>query len=143
MKIWLAWQIRVLQCHLSLRKKFLEGDTIPYRKLNIYLKTADGKKHSVVVSVLATVASRGQSYYLNIFIIPNLTQILYLGTDFVRTFGLRNKVFIYLYDLLLITETFNEHVLLHYAWEKPTLHGLGMNKNVKGNKNWTIVEVDL
>lgn len=74
-------------------RKFLDENRGKYEKLNAFLKTADGSQHTTVGRVTTTVTFRGLSREIQFFIIPNLTQNLYLGIDFVRAFSLARDLF--------------------------------------------------
>lgn len=64
-------------------RKFLEENKNEYEKFCVVLKTADGRQHTTMGRVVTTVTFRGVSREIQFLIIPNLTQNLYLGIDFV------------------------------------------------------------
>lgn len=64
-----------------------------YEKFRVPLKTADGSVHCAVGGVSTPVILRGEEKFIKFLIIPNLSQNLYLGVDFVRTFGLVKDLF--------------------------------------------------
>lgn len=74
-------------------RKFLNDHRNKYDRFNITLRTADGRQHTTVGKVTTTVTFRGLSREIQFLIIPNLTQNLYLGVDFVRAFNLANDLF--------------------------------------------------
>lgn len=74
-------------------KQFLDQNEYPWNRFNIKLQTADGKPHLAVGCVTTSVSFRGQTRDITFLIIPNLTQNVYLGVDFVREFGLANDLF--------------------------------------------------
>lgn len=88
-------------------RKFLNDHRNKYDRFNITLRTADGRQHTTVGKVTTTVTFRGLSREIQFLIIPNLTQNLYLGVDFVRAFNLAKDLFSDR-SLSLGNESFNE-----------------------------------
>lgn len=74
--------------------RFLEKNESKWDKFNILLKTADGSNHCAVGKVTTKVTFRGQTKTIQFVIIPKLSQNLYLGVDFVHSFGLAKDLFI-------------------------------------------------
>lgn len=74
-------------------RKFLSEGKRPFQKFKVFLKTADGKEHATVGSVTTVISFRGKSEKQTFLIIPNLNQNLYLGIDFVKSFGLGSDLF--------------------------------------------------
>lgn len=68
-------------------KEFLNSN-IGFRKIRSGVKTADGKIQVVSGFIKTEIVFRGISKILTLYIVPNLSQNLYLGIDFWRLFDL-------------------------------------------------------
>lgn len=71
----------------SFAAKFLDSNH-PYKKLNSKVHTADGKPQNIVGFVRTNIIFRSLEKPIEIYIIPSLSQQLYLGVDFWRSFDL-------------------------------------------------------
>ena len=86
----------------SAAQNFLSKN-IPYQKRCAEVETAGGRSYKILGNVVADITFRGETKPLNIFIIPDLKQDLYLGIDFWHAFGLMNKLFVdEIYDTKLL-----------------------------------------
>lgn len=59
-----------------------------FRKIKSIIRTADGKSQDVVGVVETGITFRGKTRPIRLYIVPNLSQNLYLGIDFWRLFDL-------------------------------------------------------
>lgn len=63
------------------------------KRISSKLSTADGTNHDIKGKITTQITFRGRSELMDIYIIPTLSQNLYLGVDFVRKFHLAADLF--------------------------------------------------
>lgn len=68
--------------------EFLTDQNIPFKKLSSSLATADGQKQNIVGLITTKIRYKGIDKEIDLFIVPSLTQQIYLGVDFWRIFQL-------------------------------------------------------
>lgn len=73
--------------------KFLEANSLTYTPIKGSLKTADGEQKPLLGYLKTTISYRKQCANFTIFIAPDLSQSLYLGTDFIRYYQLAPLLF--------------------------------------------------
>ena len=66
--------------------EFLEKNKITLRKFSSYISTAGGQRQSIVGMVTMQIYYKGKANDIDLFVVPSLTQQLYLGVDFWRIF---------------------------------------------------------
>ena len=67
---------------------------LPFKKNIAQVETAGGKSYNILGSVSTEITFRDMTKKLEIYIIPELKQDLYLGIDFWKEFGLIDKIFV-------------------------------------------------
>ena len=75
----------------SAAKQFLNKN-ISYKKLNESVETASGRKFPIIGSVSTNISFQNTSKMIELFIIPDLQQDVYLGADFFLKFSLMKKL---------------------------------------------------
>jgi hypothetical protein len=76
----------------SAAKDFLNKN-IPFTSINQYVKTAGGKKYKIVGKALIEIKFKNTKSFVELHIIPELEQDVYLGINFWKTFGLLNTLY--------------------------------------------------
>lgn len=62
------------------------------KKINSAVKTADGANQSIIGYIDADVTYSNKKRLIRLYLIPSLTQVLYLGIDFWKAFGIAPKI---------------------------------------------------
>ena len=76
----------------SAAAKFLSRN-IPFKKSISSVEAAGGKKYEILGSFVTDISFNNETKPIELFIIPDLKQDLYLGADFWKSFGLIEKLF--------------------------------------------------
>lgn len=98
---------------------FIKRNDVPITKLNASLRTADGNSKLIVGFAKLSIVFKNSSQIFNVFIAPELSQELYLGTDFIRFFQLAPALFpLHHVSSLSVTETDPNQVQLSISDQK-------------------------
>lgn len=77
----------------DLARKILFENKQKFKRFRVNINTADGTPHIALAKLKTFITFRGVTKQVDFLIIPTLSQNMYLGVDFVRTFGLASDLF--------------------------------------------------